>query len=90
MSISLSPSTSEHILKIGKWFLTAEVETQKDVPNTSKCTDKDRFSVIKPLLEELGLEVSRMEIWLARESLTPLRNVDLVYCEFRERYLLRK
>jgi len=56
MSLSLSPSATEHIKKIGNWFISAEVVKEEKVLNMYKCTDKGRYTMVTPLLEELGLQ----------------------------------
>lgn len=54
MSDSLSPRASEYLQSIAKWFTTAQVEAVNQ--NMSRCTDENRFNVLKPLLKELSLE----------------------------------
>jgi len=56
MPLSLSQSATEHIEKIRKWFIDAEVVKEETVLNMYKCTDEGRYTIITPLLKELGLE----------------------------------
>jgi hypothetical protein len=54
MPDSLSPQASKYLESVAKWFAKAEVKAQNS--ELSRCTDKDRFDILKPLLKELNLE----------------------------------
>ncbi|KAJ0423022.1 hypothetical protein BJY00DRAFT_279249 [Aspergillus carlsbadensis] len=61
MSDPLSPQASEYLESIAKWFTTAKVEAVN--PTMSRCIDEDRFSLLKPFLEELNLEKAGFTLW---------------------------
>jgi hypothetical protein len=70
MPLSLSQSATEHIEKVRKWFIDAEVVKEETVLNMYKCTDEGRYTIVTPLLKELGLEVNKSKISFWRGNAT--------------------